>query len=413
MNILMLTSVYPQEDDKKYKTTPTVQYFCREWVKQGHKVFVIDNGSRFPSVVYHLPKCIKKLLENRLQLQIPSLDSWKNIDVDDQGVKVYRRNMLKYIPHSPYTKKSIEQQCRLILSIISSQGFEPNLIIGHWANPQAALLSWFKKYYQGKKKTAIVFHNDCEKLDVERYSLKEHIKDIDVVGCRNKKYAEMVKQNLKLNYTPFICYSGIPNETVNNTCIEDLFEKKREGTILYVGRLVKYKKVETIIAAFANVRMSNIRNFSLKLVGEGSEKENIVSLISKKGLTDVVCQIDRLPRTDVFKEMEKSECFAMISDNEVFGMVYLEAMLMGCITIATRGCAVDGIIIDGVNGFLCEAGNEKELSAIFMKIAKMTKVEKQTMMRKAHDAACLFSDQNVAKRYLEDVTSYVCGGSSK
>ena len=42
----------------------------------------------------------------------------------------------------------------------------------------------------------------------------------------------------------------------------------------------------------------------------------------------------------------------MISKNEAFGLVYLEAMLAGCIVASRNG--IDGIIIDGYNGFLCD-----------------------------------------------------------
>lgn len=49
--------------------------------------------------------------------------------------------------------------------------------------------------------------------------------------------------------------------------------------------------------------------------------------------------------------MLASDCFIMISKNEAFGLVYLEAMSAGCITIASRGEGFDGVIIHGVNGF--------------------------------------------------------------
>ena len=41
----------------------------------------------------------------------------------------------------------------------------------------------------------------------------------------------------------------------------------------------------------------------------------------------------------------------MISKNETFGLVYLEAMARGCITIGSRNQGIDGVINHGVNGF--------------------------------------------------------------
>lgn len=42
----------------------------------------------------------------------------------------------------------------------------------------------------------------------------------------------------------------------------------------------------------------------------------------------------------------------MPSYPEGFGIVYLEAMASGCVTIGTKGEGIDGFIRDGENGFL-------------------------------------------------------------
>ena len=62
--------------------------------------------------------------------------------------------------------------------------------------------------------------------------------------------------------------------------------------------------------------------------------------------------------------LKQHDVFIMISKNETFGLVYLEAMAVGCITIASRQEGFDGIIKHGYNGFLCEAGNQEELEKL-------------------------------------------------
>ena len=68
----------------------------------------------------------------------------------------------------------------------------------------------------------------------------------------------------------------------------------------------------------------------------------------------------RKPREEVILMLDRADCFIMISRDEVFGLVYLEAMARGCIVVASRGEGMTGIIEDGVNGFLCAAGDENE-----------------------------------------------------
>lgn len=49
-------------------------------------------------------------------------------------------------------------------------------------------------------------------------------------------------------------------------------------------------------------------------------------------------------RNQVVELLDSSDVFVMISKNEVFGLVYFEAMAFRCITIASRREGVDEII---------------------------------------------------------------------
>ena len=93
----------------------------------------------------------------------------------------------------------------------------------------------------------------------------------------------------------------------------------------------------------------------------------------------------------------------MISKEETFGLVYLEAMSMGCITIASRNEGMEGIIEDGKNGFLCEAGNANELSHIIDMINSMTDEQLQAISHNAIRTALKLTDSNVAKAYVENL----------
>ena len=101
--------------------------------------------------------------------------------------------------------------------------------------------------------------------------------------------------------------------------------------------------------------------------------------------------------------MDEIETFIMISDNETFGLVYLEAMSRGCIVIASKNGGVDGIIKDGYNGFLCEQGNKDELINICKNIRNMTIQEKKKISENAIETAFKFKDSEVARKYIENI----------
>ena len=105
--------------------------------------------------------------------------------------------------------------------------------------------------------------------------------------------------------------------------------------------------------------------------------------------------------------MRKTEIFAMISKNETYGLVYLEAMAAGCITIASRDEGFDGIIENGVNGFLCEAGNVEELITILNYIQHLSKNDLLRISMNAINTAKKLTDFEVAKIYLNSLCSVV------
>ena len=76
MNILIFSSYYPFPGDlTPEKTTNVVHYFCREWVKNGHRVIVINLDIKFfnqkPVVLNenknNHQKLTRKVIGNRIQ----------------------------------------------------------------------------------------------------------------------------------------------------------------------------------------------------------------------------------------------------------------------------------------------------------------------------------------------------------
>ena len=404
MNILALTSAYPQPDDGKEVVTPTVKYFCDEWAEMGHKVIVVHNNSCFPSFFYWIPDKMRKKLSSRVGHNLPTAESRKPLRRVERNVKIYRIPMVKVIPHGKFGAGKTSRQISKIEKILNDEQFVPDLIISHWVNPQIELLPTLGKKYGAK--TSLVFHGDCTEQNIERFQLRENVKKLSAVGCRNKEYAEYVKGALNLERMPFICYSGIPNKLANEQEMQLKtglnLEWNRE--FVYVGRLVKYKNVDVIIQALSNAYPDH--SFKLHIIGEGAESEKLEGLAKELNVAENIIFHGQLPRIDVFRFMQKCCCFIMVSDNETFGMVYIEAMLAGCATIASKNGGVDGVIVDGENGFLSEQGNAAALTEKIRAIENLKNKDLNALRQNGIVTAIKYSDKNVAERYINDVLSW-------
>lgn len=401
MKILLLTSIYPAEDlPKTY--TPVVHYFTREWAKTGNEVKVVHSQTAFPKIFYSFARMVgTEKISSIFGTSVPK-NSPRDKKYKLEGVDVARFCMRKAIPHSNFSKKQIDKQVLNITDYCAAEKFEPDLIVGHWANPQLELVSKLKKHFPHAK-TALTLHESphiVKKLHPKDW--KDLIESIDKIGGRNIIQEKKIRSSLNLDdKKTYVCVSGIPNSFIQ-TQEEHIFTDSMQNYI-FVGTFFKRKYPEKIIeAALIN---NDFKNLKISYIGAGDQESKIRELVKENNLRRNVEIIGRIPRDKIKKYLKSSDCFIMISKNEIFGLVYLEAMAQGCIAIASKNEGFDGIIKDGENGFLCEAGNEKELSNILTKIKSLPRTEIMRISKNAQKTAISMSDSNCAKMYLEELLS--------
>ena len=393
MNILMLTSVYPLPNDHDKSATKVVNYFVNEWVKQGHNVFVIHNVHRYFRFIHCLPQKVKSFISTRIGFNIPDLYDVAPRQINLNGAKVFRCPIKKNKPHSDPSQKALDKQAKLICKILANERFEPDLIMGHWASPQAGLIVRLKRVYNCK--TSIVLHGQgyCDKP-----TIKEYLSYIDKIGCRSVTESNTITSLLSLKVKPFVCYSGIPSTFIEQHSFNgDKFNSiKSNCRFVYAGRLVKYKSIDKVLIALSSLTF----NYSFDIIGEGPEKDALMSLAKKLGIENKVFFRGKLSREETIRIMNESHVFIMISKGEVFGLVYLESMSSSCLTIGSRGEGIDGVIVDSFNGFLSEAASSECLLEVLQKISEMSFDEIKKIAANGYDTAKKYSDYEVAKDYL-------------
>jgi glycosyltransferase involved in cell wall biosynthesis len=399
MKILVLTSIYPNAESAK-GTTPVVHYFCQEWVKQDHKVLVIHNDNKYLLFFYLLPRFIKRYIESRFGVVLPNMAMRKDKFFEKDGVKILRIPMLKIIPFGKFSKNRMNNQIKKINNFLDKEDFTPDVITGHWENPQIDLIFELKKKYYNVK-TSLVVHTVGYLADK---NIRNKLLSFDSIGFRNKKLLNNFVENYLIETNAlYLCPSGLPNiffESINYANIKFKF-KIEVLTIVYVGIFQKRKFPESIVKAV--YRAKEEIDIKVDFIGEGNELKKVKKLVNECILDDKVVFHNRVSRDSVKEILLRSQVFVMISENEAFGLVYLEAMSCGCIVIASKNEGFDGIINDGFNGFLCKAGDDVELSQILLKIAKLSLEEKLVISKNAINTASVLTNEYVSKQYLKNL----------
>ena len=141
----------------------------------------------------------------------------------------------------------------------------------------------------------------------------------------------------------------------------------------------------------------------MTFIGSGFLIKNIKKTVKKYNLTSVLFH-NKLSRDEVISKLDIADCLIMISEDEAFGLVYLEAMARGCIVIASLNEGMDGIIVDGQNGFLCKSGDKKDLTKKLKYISQLTNEELIKVKKNAIATSKNYSDEKVASDYLSKIS---------
>jgi glycosyltransferase involved in cell wall biosynthesis len=402
MNILVITQIFPQPDDVgDNQPTKTVQYFARDWARDGHKVVVIHCPSKFPLIFYCVPRFIQEIAAGRVSTMLPTVSSRRKLFRKEEGFKVVRMPMNKLYPGRAFSPKAMKKYSEQICTLLDKKGFVPDIVLGHFANPGLELTVQVARHYQAA--SSIVFHHDCLESTIDKYRIRELIENVGAVGARSIVEAKDMQKILDLERQPFVCFSGVPDDAVK-ACDKTVTKHVFDAGVNYltVGSLLKRKHMESVIKAFAEINNGSIKR-NLEIIGGGSEEEKLKELSFALQQNDSIQFEREMPRELILDRMKKAQIFTLISSGEAFGMVYLEAMLQGCITIASFGGGFDGIIKNGENGFLCRAGDHEMLAGIYKKIESMSSEERNRIGQAAVETAIQFSETNVARKYLSDV----------
>ena len=114
--------------------------------------------------------------------------------------------------------------------------------------------------------------------------------------------------------------------------------------------MIPLKNIDVVL--FALAQLTSEFDWTYTVIGDGPQRAALESMISDLGLEDRVSLLGRRSRDEVIKLMDDASIFVMPSAPESMGMAYLEAMARGCIVVGAVGWGIDGVVHDGINGFL-------------------------------------------------------------
>ena len=390
-NILLVTSLYPCDDIRITNNTAVCHYFAKEWVKTGYNVRVIFNYNVYPRVFYPFMRLFRKQMSNIFGVSIQDVYVRKHLQYKKDGILVDLLPIKKLRPGASFSAEVIEQQVETIKEIIDKDGFRPDFVLGHFIHPSLDIVVRLKEHYRAIGTVALHgSENVFSEIDAQLFN------KVDMVGYRSFPIRRSF-ENTYGDKSYYMCPSGVPKEFITQSRKFD----NRISNFIYVGTFMKRKYASCLVPAIANAYKKD--RYTITFVGDGDDKKQIISKAKERNCTDRIRFTGRISREEIFRHLDTSDVFIMISKIETFGLVYLEAMARGCIVVASKNEGMDGIIEHGRNGFLCTAGDEKELQLIIEQIKNMSPSQLECLSIESIKTAKQYTDSNVARDYIKAI----------
>ena len=370
MNILFITDLYPVKDDEK--TTPkTLLNFVKEWEKQGHKVDVIK-----PNFILNSFLRGKPFYKTGKYGNVLNINYWTPFWFD------IKRKQPTFLPSYPPTLLTI---AHMPSGILFADKLGLSFVAGIHNSDLEVLTNPLYKFHFKKR-------------------LEKALTNAKAIACRSFVIKDkLLKLYPEFESKTFTAPSGIdekyivfpsPKSKISSLPQVDGIDCHHNSSLIKVLTCANFKKRKNIDKVIEACK--GLEGFELTVIGDGSGRRKLENIDKSVKFTG------RLSHDKVLEKMRESDIFILPSVNETFGMVYLEAMAQGCITICTKDDGIAGIIKDGENGFLT-LPISSEIRKLLLNIKNLDDDSLKTLRYNSFQTIREYTSDKCAREYLQQI----------
>lgn len=134
-------------------------------------------------------------------------------------------------------------------------------------------------------------------------------------------------------------------------------------TFLFVGGVVPRKGVKCLLEACKQLKATGHSKFNVLVVGDGSQFAELQAFTRQHQLDDCVIWVGRVNYDDIGTYFHHADVFVLPTLEDTWGMVVLEAMLMGKAILCSTGAGASELVQEGKNGYCFAPEQPQELAA--------------------------------------------------
>ncbi|KTR81703.1 glycosyltransferase [Leucobacter chromiiresistens] len=156
------------------------------------------------------------------------------------------------------------------------------------------------------------------------------------------------------------------------------------NTLVFVGRVTLEKEIDVILRAIP--RLDADLDVHFTVVGDGDQRKHLEKLAADLGISDRVEFTGRVSDAELRAHLTSASVFTIASIAELQSIATMEAMASGLPIVAANAMALPHLVHDGENGYLFQAGNDRELASCITRVLRQTPEEYLRMQRASLEA---------------------------
>lgn len=175
-------------------------------------------------------------------------------------------------------------------------------------------------------------------------------------------------------------------------------------TLLYLGRLKRYKRVDLVVRASRLLRDRGVEH-RLVIAGTGDQEARLRALVSQLGLADIVEMPGFVPESRKVELFRRAWVHVFTSPKEGWGISNLEAAASGTATVASDAPGLRESVVHGRTGYLVPHGDIAALADRLERIVRDPEL-RERLGGQARSFAGRFTWDAAAdrtERHLQDV----------
>lgn len=226
------------------------------------------------------------------------------------------------------------------------------------------------------------------------------IEKSDAVTAVSENLVQQTKKKLDIQKEISVIYNFINEEEYHKkdrTELKQFYDMDEDDKVLiHISNFRKVKRVQDVIYTFNKVK-EKVKS-KLILVGDGPEMPTVFELVSRLNLQDDVLFLGR--QKNISDLLSISDVKLLLSEQESFGLVLLEAMACEVPSIGTNVGGIPEVIEHGETGYLVEVGNTDQAAQYTLDLLLNEQKHEQFSRNACTRAQTIFHSNEIVEQYI-------------